>query len=119
MSGPSGVCDRNLLNICPLLVDGALFDEFLQTSDLAYMLEQEHLALFVSVDTEASRVISTVFLASETLNQNIADGLTILKRVSGVRSDAMVSEQIVDEHEKREISPFRGESCNKRRFHTF
>jgi len=53
-------------------------DALTKASDLANFLEIKHFAGSIAVDTDAGRVVTTVFLAGETVAEDIADFLASL-----------------------------------------
>lgn len=76
MSSPTGVGDGNLGNKGLLHVDSGRSDLLAETSDLAYFFEEEDFTLLIPINTEASRVVSTIFLASKTLAKNFKNLFT-------------------------------------------
>ena len=78
MGSPSSVGNGDLRNEGLGSVDAGFGDLLAQASYFADLLEEEHLAWLVAVNTDPCGVITTVFLASETITENLADGLPVL-----------------------------------------
>ena len=78
MRRPTRVCNRDLRveNLGGVYVRAS--DALTKASDLADFLEIIHLAGSIAVDTDAGRVVTTVFLAGETVAEDIADFLATL-----------------------------------------
>jgi hypothetical protein len=66
-------------------------DALTKASDLADFLEINHFAGSIAVDTDAGRVVTTVFLAGETVAEDIADFLASLWETKQSRSIAYFS----------------------------
>ena len=78
MGSPSSVGDGNLRNEGLRSVDAGFGNLLAQASYFADLLEEENLAWLVAVNTDTCGIITTVFLASETITENLADGLPVL-----------------------------------------
>lgn len=78
VSSPTSVGDRNLGNKGLLHIDSGRSDLLAETSDLAYFFEEDHFTVLIPINTEASRVVSTIFLASKTLAKNFKNLFTAL-----------------------------------------
>ena len=77
---PPSVRDGDLREEGLVHVHGRFCDLLAQASDLADLLEEYHLALLVPVDTHASRIVASVLLPCETIDEDIADSLAVLLR---------------------------------------
>ena len=53
-------------------------DTLAETGDFTDLLEEDYLARSITVDTNAGRVVTTIFLAGETVAEDITDLLAIL-----------------------------------------
>jgi hypothetical protein len=53
-------------------------DTLAETGYFADLLEEEYLARSITVDTDAGRVVTTIFLTGETVAEDIANLLAIL-----------------------------------------
>lgn len=80
---PAGVCNRHLREESLAGVDVGLGDALAEAGDLAYLLEEEHLARLVAIDTNTCGIIATVLLPCKTIAENLTDSFTILKKVLG------------------------------------
>jgi len=78
VGGPARVCDGDLRVEHFRSVHFRGGDPLPKACDLANFLEVEHLAGGIAIDTDASRVVTTVLLAGETVAKNVADFLAIL-----------------------------------------
>lgn len=78
---PPGVCNGDLRKEGLGGVDVGFSDLLAQASYLADLLEEHHLSGLVAVDTNASRVIATVLLPSETVAEDFANRLTVLLKI--------------------------------------
>ena len=78
VGSPPSVSDRDLGQEGLGSVHGRVGDLLAQTCDLSNLLEVVDLALFVSIDTNARRVVTTVFLASEAVAKDFANTFAIL-----------------------------------------
>jgi hypothetical protein len=77
---PAGVCDRDLRVEHFRGIYVRRGDALAKACDLADFLEVVHVAGGVAVDTDAGRIVTTVLLTGETVAENVADFLAILKR---------------------------------------
>ena len=86
MGRPSRVCDRYLRveNLGGVHLRAG--DALTKAGDFAYFLEIKHFARSVAVDTDAGRVVTTVFLAGKTVAEDIADFLATLWEVKQSQS---------------------------------
>lgn len=75
---PSGVCDRDLRVENLGGVYARARDALTKAGDLADFLEIVHFAGGIAVDTDAGRVVTTIFLAGETVAEDIANFLATL-----------------------------------------
>ena len=103
VSGPTGVRDRDLRDEGLRGVDARFGDALAKTSDLSDLLEEEHLSRLVAVDADTGGIISTVFLARETIAENLTNCLPVLYKrllVSGVRFGGSLMRNVA-----REIRP--------------
>ena len=82
VSSPASVGDGDLAETSLLEVDGRISDDFAEASDLADLLEEEHLSRLVTIDTDACGVIATVLLAGETVAKNLTDRLPVLDQTT-------------------------------------
>ena len=75
---PSRVCNRDLRveNLGGVYVRTS--DALTKAGDLADFLEIVHFAGSITVDTDTSRVVAAVFLAGETVAEDITDFLATL-----------------------------------------
>ena len=75
---PSRVCDRDLRveNLGGVYVRAV--NALTKACNLANFLEIKHFAGNIAVDTDAGRVVTTVFLAGETVAEDITDFLASL-----------------------------------------
>lgn len=78
VSRPTRVCDRDLREEVLGGVDVGFRDLLAQTGHFADLLEEEHFADLVTVNTDAGGVVATILLTSEAIDQNLADSFTIL-----------------------------------------
>ena len=58
-------------------VDAGFGDALAEASDLADLLEEKHLSGLVAIDTYSRRVVATVFLAGETVAEDLTDRLPV------------------------------------------
>jgi hypothetical protein len=88
---PSRVCDRDLgvENLGGVYARAG--DALTKTGDLADFLEIKHFAGNIAVDTDAGRVVTTVFLAGETVAEDIADFLATLRETKQSQSTGYCS----------------------------
>jgi hypothetical protein len=63
-------------NLCGIYVRAG--DALTKADDFADFLKIKHFAGSIAVDTDAGRVVTTVFLAGETVTEDIADFLASL-----------------------------------------
>ena len=84
VSCPSRVCNRDLRveNLGGVYARGG--DTLAKTSNFADFLEKKHFAWSIAVDADASRVVTTVLLASETVAEDIANFFAILQETEHV-----------------------------------
>ena len=73
MGRPSGMCDRNLGNGGLGSVDSRFCDLLAQTYNLSFFFEEKDFSRLIAVDTQASGVITPVFLPGETVAQDFKD----------------------------------------------
>lgn len=75
---PSRVCDRDLRveNLGGVYARGG--DARTKAGDLADFLEIKHFAGSIAVNTDAGRIVTTVFFAGETVAKDFADFLATL-----------------------------------------
>jgi hypothetical protein len=83
---PSRVCDRDLRVENLGGVYARAGDALTKAGDLADFLEIKHFAGNIAVDTDAGRVVTTVFLAGETVAEDIADFLATLRETKQSQS---------------------------------
>jgi len=79
MGGPPSVSDGNLGQEFFGDVHGRFGDLLAQTSDLSNLLEVVNLACLVSIDTNARRVVATVFLTSEAVAEDFTNSFAVLR----------------------------------------
>lgn len=79
MGSPPGVSDRDLGQERLGGVYRRVGDLLAQTGDLSNLLEEVDLALFVPIDTNARRVVTTVFLTSEAVAKDLTNRFAVLR----------------------------------------
>lgn len=79
MGGPTGVGNGDLGREDLGSIDGGLGDAFAQPSNLADLLEKYNLALFVPINTDTSRVVTTILLTSKSVAKNFNEFLASLE----------------------------------------
>ena len=79
VGSPSGVSDGDLGQERPGGVHRRVGDLLAQTSDLSNLLEVVNLALSVSIDANARRIVATVFLTSEAVAEDLTNGFAVLR----------------------------------------
>ena len=82
VGGPSGVCNASVRVKDLSEVWFALLNQLLQLGDLADLLEEKHLSGLVAIDTYSRRVVATVFLAGETVAEDLTDRLPVLDQTT-------------------------------------
>ena len=81
MSSPSSVSDGDLRNEGLRSVDAGFGNLLAQASYFADLLEEEHLAWLVAVNTDPRRVVAAVLLTSKPVAEDLADRLPVLLRI--------------------------------------
>ncbi len=94
MGSPTSVCNRDLGDEGLGGVDVGFGDTLAEASDLANLLEEKYLSRLVTIDTNAGRVVATVFLAGETVAEDLTDRLPVLGNEENVSSCDTRSEDI-------------------------
>ena len=79
MGSPSSVSDRDLGQERLGGIHSRVGDLLAQTGDLSDLLEVVDLALFISIDANARRVVATVFLTSEAIAENLTNRFSVLR----------------------------------------
>ena len=75
---PASVRDGNLRVEDFGRVELCARDPLAETSDFTDFLEEKDLSRSISIDTDAGRVVTTIFLAGETVAKDVANFLAIL-----------------------------------------
>ena len=83
-------------------VDVGFCDVLAQASNLSDLFEKKDFSRFITIDTDASGVVSTIFKPLETIAKNIADGpAVLLNQKVAVGEDA--THVVGSEHLQRRI----------------
>lgn len=93
MRGPSRMRNADLGYIGLRDIDGGRGDLFAQPNDFADFLEEEDLAGLVAIYGKTSRVVSSVFLACETIAKDLKDffAALMMKRAINTRRNVLIS----------------------------
>jgi hypothetical protein len=73
------MCDGDLGNASLGGINGRLCDLLAQTDDLSYFFEEKYISWLVTVDTQTSRIVASVFLSGKAIAQDFKDLLAILQ----------------------------------------
>jgi len=77
-------------------------DALTKAGDLADFLKINHFAGSIAVDTDAGRVVTTVFLTSETVAEDIADFLATLWETKNKVSLSVIAHRCEAENNRRD-----------------
>jgi hypothetical protein len=91
MSCPSGVCNScvGIEDLCEIWL--LVLDELLQLCHLAHLLESKHFILLVTIHSETSRVVSSIFESGKAVDKSVNYVTAVLlHQIVNVSEDATV-----------------------------
>lgn len=86
VSRPSGVCDGDLGNESLGSVNSRFCDLLAQTDNLAFFFEEKDFSGLITVATQTSGVVATVFFTGKTAAQDFKDFFTTLTRPPSINT---------------------------------